>query len=78
MRSEVRRWAERALEFIEGVAAARAGGLPAAARTLALCGVAGMVAFSMIGARGGLLGLKSGQHVQYKMRHLRKRADLQG
>ncbi|KAK9825930.1 hypothetical protein WJX81_007732 [Elliptochloris bilobata] len=47
--AEVRRWAEGAVEFIERVAAQRAGGLPAAARTVALCGVAGTVAYSMLG-----------------------------
>ncbi len=47
----MRRWAEGALAFIERVAAERGGGLPATARTVALCGVAGTVAYSMIGAR---------------------------
>ena len=55
--AEVRRWAEGTLEFIECMAAQRAGGLLATARTMALCGVAGTVAYSMIGARGSLFGV---------------------
>lgn len=47
----MRRWAEGVLAFIERMAAERAGGRPATARTVALCGVAGTVAYSMIGAR---------------------------
>ncbi len=48
--AEVRRWAQGALQFVERTATERAG-KPATARTVCLCGVAGTVAYSMIGAR---------------------------
>ncbi|KAL4429588.1 hypothetical protein ABPG77_008637 [Micractinium sp. CCAP 211/92] len=46
---ELQRLAEAALPFIERVAARRAGGAPARARTLAFCGAGATVAYSMIG-----------------------------
>ncbi len=48
--AEVRHWAQGALQFVERTATERAGE-PASARTVCLCGVAGTVAYSMIGAR---------------------------
>lgn len=47
--AELQRLAEAALPFIERVAARRAGGAPARARTLAFCGAGATVAYSMIG-----------------------------
>ena len=54
---ELKRLAEAGVAFVESVAAARSGGLPARARTLAFCGYQGTVAYSMIGeVRGGWAG----------------------
>ncbi|KAK9811730.1 hypothetical protein WJX72_009209 [[Myrmecia] bisecta] len=45
----VQAWAEAAKGFVEQMARQRAGGQPATARTIAHCGLAGTVAYSMIG-----------------------------
>ncbi|KAI3435784.1 hypothetical protein D9Q98_001842 [Chlorella vulgaris] len=47
--AELRRLAEAALPFVERAATQRAGGAPARARTLALCGEGTRVAYSMVG-----------------------------
>ena len=51
--------AERALPWLEAMAAERAGGQAAHARTLARCGRAGRIAFSMLGKRPTLLPVGS-------------------
>ena len=43
-------WAQAALPWVEALATLRSGGKPARVRTVARCGCAGRVAFSMIGA----------------------------
>lgn len=51
------------VKFIEKVACERAGGLPATVRTIALCGTAGNVAYSLLG-RSPLLG-RSGLRISH-------------
>ena len=48
--TELQRWGQQIVAFIEDVAKERAGGAPATVRTIALCGTAGLVAYSMLGA----------------------------
>lgn len=45
----VQGWAEQAGKHVEEVATFRAGGLPASVRTIAHCGFAGTVAYSLTG-----------------------------
>lgn len=45
----VQQWAEKAASHVQEVATFRAGGLPAVVRTIAHCGFAGTVAYSLIG-----------------------------
>ena len=42
-------WAEKATGHVQEVATFRAGGLPAIVRTIAHCGFAGTVAYSLTG-----------------------------
>lgn len=50
-------WAEAALPWVEALATLRSGGKPARVRTVARCGCAGRVAFSMIGdVQGSAIG----------------------
>ncbi|EIE21146.1 hypothetical protein COCSUDRAFT_43486 [Coccomyxa subellipsoidea C-169] len=46
---ELQRWGQQVVAFIEDVAKQRAGGAPATVRTIAHCGTAGLVAYSMLG-----------------------------
>lgn len=48
--TELQRWGQQIVAFIEGVARERSGGAPATVRTIAHCGTAGLVAYSMLGA----------------------------
>ena len=45
----MRAWAEGAAAFVRAVAQERAGGLAATVRTIAHCGNAGLVAYSLLG-----------------------------
>lgn len=45
----VQEWAEKATGHVQEVATFRAGGLPAVVRTIAHCGFAGTVAYSLTG-----------------------------
>ena len=47
--TEIQSWAEAARDFVEEVARSRAGGLAASVRSIAHCGTAGTVTFSMLG-----------------------------
>ncbi|KAL3161988.1 hypothetical protein ABBQ38_009063 [Trebouxia sp. C0009 RCD-2024] len=60
----VQGWAEQAGKHVEEVATCRAGGLPASVRTIAHCGFAGTVAYSLTGMiydSDGTLGAYIGQ-----------------
>ena len=49
--AEIRALAEKAIPFMEKVATSRARGLPVRIRSLAMCGSAGLVAYSLSGRR---------------------------
>ncbi|BDA45013.1 probable DNA-directed primase/polymerase protein at C-terminar half [Coccomyxa sp. Obi] len=46
---ELQRWGQQIVAFIEDVARERSGGAPATVRTIAHCGTAGLIAYSMLG-----------------------------
>ena len=51
-------WAEGAAAFVQSVAQERAGGLAVSVRTIAHCGTAGIVAYSLLGERHAALTLQ--------------------
>ena len=56
-------WAEMATSHVQEVATFRAGGLPAIVRTIAHCGLAGTVAYSLTGT-ALRLNLATAQSIQ--------------
>lgn len=55
MCAELQRWGQQVVAFIGDVAKQRSGGAPATVRTIAHCGTAGLIAYSMLGTPSAIV-----------------------